>query len=300
MLFFTMFSFISAHAQYESLFGDIHTSWNIKHEQLFGIYTDSLVATADTSIDGSTWKKLAYYSYFDSQPLEMEVYGYLKEDTTAGKAWYFSSVDTNKHLIMDMSLNVGDSFQLANLGGGAFFEVDSVYYEGGKKHVQLETSVFYANEKFRMIEGVGTNVGIRYTHTSWPGVNPYLLCYNRDAKREFVNYSMDWEGVCNTTELTDVEDLDNVEVAVYPNPVREKLHIKLNKPMTELFRLELFNTYGECAVRKDISRTESSVNRHEIDVSRLSPGIYYVRLLLSKNLTSTYKIIKITNHENSY
>ena len=96
------YSFSEVKSQpYNSIFGNNSTTWNTKQSQLFGDYTDSLFYVSDTTINSQLFKKFYLFSLGQISP---DYTGYLKEDTITGKAWYFSSVDTTQHLIMDMSL----------------------------------------------------------------------------------------------------------------------------------------------------------------------------------------------------
>jgi len=61
------------------------------------------------------------------------------------------------------------------------------------------------------------------------------------------------------------------------------LHINLSVKTGEL---QVFDISGECLLQKEIAENESSV-----DVSCLGNGIYFVRLMYDKQI-STWKIVK--------
>jgi hypothetical protein len=263
-----------SHAQYQSMFGENQTSWNILHEQLFGDYVDSLSVIADTTINDSIWKKLSYYTTFNTQPEQMNVFGYVKEDTTSGKAWYFSTADFTKRLIMDLSLTLTDSFQLINIGGSAYYQVDSIYYVSTKKYIRLNFPLFYSanQEKFTMIEGTGTNIGIRYTESAWPGLNPYLLCQQKDFLPEYLNVSPDWMGACSIT-TSNPNEITDFKFSFYPNPAQNEIRIESDEGLHS-FNVEILDLTGKILL--NILSYEK--NKRSIDVSQLNEGMYILRI----------------------
>ena len=76
----------------------------------------------------------------------------MREDLAEGKVWFMGAVetmsglDTAEYLIMDLSLNVGDTFIVyQSFGFETMTTVDSVYYEFGLKHVRT-THQFWWSE----------------------------------------------------------------------------------------------------------------------------------------------------------
>ncbi len=257
---------------YQSIFGSTQTSWNIKHEQLFGDYTDSLTVIGDTLINSITYKTLNYFSYFSSTPSLMTVKGFLREDTLTGKAWYKSSVDTVERLLMNLSLSIGDTFQLFNIGGGLYFPVDSVYFLLGKKYVRL--NYLFNNEKVLMIEGTGTNLGIRYTEYQYPGVNPYLLCQHKDFFPEYVNQNGPWANTCNViTGIGETESSNQLKV--FPNPVQSDLIIDFEKNSNS--GITIYDLRGIALKKTTHNFTEGNRLFH-LSVNELLNGVYFLKI----------------------
>ena len=153
-------------AQYQSLFGNTNTSWNLTRSNLGWAITDSIITTTDTIINGKTYQQITSYD-LPSMQFPSNHKGFLREDVVQGKAWFFSSTDTTERLIMDLSLNVGDSFRIVHSWSGLddFFLVDSVWVSGAKKHVRLDYYEGFGHsgeESLTFIEGVGTTKGIGY------------------------------------------------------------------------------------------------------------------------------------------
>ena len=279
-----------SNAQYQSVFGNTQTSWNIKHQQLFGDYTDSLSVIGDTIINGNFWKKLDCYTFFSNQPVLYTNKIFLKEDTNSGKVWGFGPPsDTTLKLIMDLSLNVGDTFKIYNY----YYPVDSIYYVSGKKYVRFDLLIFYPpnNEKFTMIEGTGTNIGICYNINSLPGLNPYLLCQYKDYQPVYINADSIWGGMCKViiTNVNKVENISNVKI--FPNPAQNQVNITIDFEKYDNFDIVISDIQGKTMLNTQLISNKSN-NQLSIDISQIPQGIYSIKLL-SKNFIYHYKFIKI-------
>lgn len=73
-------------------------------------------------------------------------------------------------------------------------------------------------------------------------------------------------------------------VVFYPNPVSTLLHVVYEE--MEYSRLCIYNTAGALVISSEILTKQTSV-----DMSRLSPGLYYVQLI-GEVRTEFFKIIK--------
>lgn len=108
--FLVIINLNSAKAQYQSIFGSSQTSWNIIKGNFWGTGTDSLVTVSDTIINSYTYKKILYYDISSGTTQIESIVGYLREDSIQGKAWFFNTEDIAEQLIMDLNLNLGDTF----------------------------------------------------------------------------------------------------------------------------------------------------------------------------------------------
>ncbi len=78
-----------------------------------------------------------------------------------------------------------------------------------------------------------------------------------------------------TTEIN-AEALNNTDqIAVFPNPAKEKLNVKFPRINNKGTRITIFNEIGELKISKliDCSKRETSFN-----VSSLAPGTYYITI----------------------
>ena len=91
-------------------------------------------------------------------------------------------------------------------------------------------------------------------------------------------------GICLTAiETAGYNDLTQVNIQVYPNPVQNILHIQADEPIA---KISIFSLLGQQVYTK-----ETSKNKENIDISALTEGAYFIKIQI-KNKEKTYKIIK--------
>ena len=119
--------------------------------------------------------------------------GFIREDSNSGKVWYLDKDLTEELLIMDLSLNIGDSFTINTAHGDEYAVVDSINNVGGNKRVFLHycgkwNSPTYRNEDFVFIEGIGPSAGVIFQydniHNVWHS-GTYLLCAYKDFAQSY-------------------------------------------------------------------------------------------------------------------
>lgn len=91
---------------------------------------------------------------------------------------------------------------------------------------------------------------------------------------------------CTTNHTT---DLEGFEYLIYPNPVKDILHLEFEQPIDS--KICITNALGQLVHEQIISNDRDI----QIDVSTLKSGIYFTSLLEGQqnHLISTFKIIKI-------
>lgn len=86
--------------------------------------------------------------------------------------------------------------------------------------------------------------------------------------------------------VTSIEETDpGQKMIAYPNPAHDELYIRVDNP--EGLRYEIFDVNGQRIAGEQITSQTTSVN-----VSNLSPAIYYVKLKNDQQAKQTFKIIK--------
>ncbi|OFY97931.1 MAG: hypothetical protein A3K10_07100 [Bacteroidetes bacterium RIFCSPLOWO2_12_FULL_31_6] len=286
---FLIISLNSANAQYQSLFGTTQTSWNLYSQDMPGDFMDSLVVCCDTVINSKNYKVVDDYKFCfgcNPNPNLFSKVLFLREDTTIGKAWQITPDDTiNENLIMDLSLTITDSFEVAS----QFYDVDSVYVKNGKKHIRLVGPLYTSSydEKYTMIEGVGTNIGIGVDFFyGGPGNSLYLLCSYKDNNVEYQNTHPMYSGYCFL--LTGInENENNIKINVYPNPSINELTIDYFGKKLDNLKIEIYNTTGKLELIKELRSGKTTVNTYD-----LSTGIYFIALKDNQKTIATQKWVK--------
>ena len=88
---------------------------------------------------------------------------------------------------------------------------------------------------------------------------------------------------CNL--LSNSENLLTAAIKMYPNPVKELLHIDFTSISSNKINIQLFTALGQKVIENELIGSETS-----IPVSSLSNGVYLVKIS-SENESKTYKVI---------
>jgi len=129
--------------------------------------------------------------------------------------------------------------------------VEHIIYSGGDNGV--------TTEHMKIIGG---------GHT-WPSSAITLPGTNQD-----INASMEiWHffSKFDINGILSVPEFDNIQVNIYPNPTNSKINLSLN--FSRELNYELFSSLGKLLIIGTIK-----TNNQEIDLSNLSPNIYYLKL----------------------
>jgi hypothetical protein len=266
---------------YESLFGNINTSWKIVFANLDILETDSLYTGNDSTINSMVYKKI-----FHPYTVPYNFFGLLREDTIAGKAWFYSLSDTTERLIMDLNLVVGDSFLVcANwLVNPGWKMVDYVYYSYGRKYIRIDCLTEWG-DKLIFIEGIGTNVGIQYLSQNNLNIAPYLLCSYKDSQLIYINNNPNF----NQCELiTSIWEEKNPEQAIKitPNPFSDYITIT-NINNHNSCEYKIYSPIGQLIYHKKCIGNQTTLN-----LKNLNPGIYFFIINDKSEILKTQKIIK--------
>lgn len=265
----------SVFAQYQSVFGNSQTSWNVKTDQLFGAVNDSIAYISDTTISSIIYKQVKYYR----ETSELETY-LIKEDTSLGKLSYRKINDTTHYQVYDLSLTLGNSFD--------GYIVDSIYFSAGKKHLRLNYTPMSTNgEKFVMIEGVGTNIGLMHHNGMAGNIGPYLLCHHKDNIPNFINNHPIYNGLCNVTVGIKEESVKPL-INIYPNPSKSELTVDFENSFSKNLNIEIYNTNGKLELTKKLN----PLNKITINTHNLPSGVYFITLKENKKTITTQKWIK--------
>ncbi len=140
----------------------------------------------------------------------------------------------------------------------------------------INNAMVKATGKYGSIGSIDNLTLIDCTITS-----PEGAVFNEDE-----NYIVDSEGNYVTEQVvieptTGIQDVENMkDIAIYPNPVNDILHIELSE---NNFGVELYNIFGQQVLKAQ--------NEREISVSELSSGVYVLKITTEKGIYSR-KIVK--------
>ncbi len=279
---------VSIQAQYRSLFGQEHTSWNICVFGYMGYATDSLYVSGDTVINGQEYKVIESIMFGEDKEEELPqvTYGYLREDTAAGKAWIYRE-SWREELVYDMSLMPGDDFLI----GEYMYTVDSVAVKNGRKHVYIgfvteyhpEVMIRHVYTTLEMIEGVGTNFGFTYNNPDFIRKDPLLLCAEQDGEQIYTHSYGDINPFYDGCKVALSLNTDNKELAaqmtVYPNPASDRVQVELElKVALADVRMELVDIHGRVLRSEALRQLPAGRTTLEMTMGDLQPGIYRVRI----------------------
>ena len=196
---------------------------------------------------------------------------YLREDD---KKWY-QFRNGEEELILDFNYAVGDTVyydwfyqEYYIISSIEEFEIAG---ELRKKFiVQLRNG-----PDFIIYEGVGSTRGL---------LNPFydgslegkrrLECYQYQGETFLPNISF---ADCEIEMLSYVENrLNEIDVRIYPNPVEEIFHIKMNEELGE-YRIRLFDLSGRQLLEVEFPDKDYPVN-YQINLSKFRQGIYLLKI----------------------
>ncbi len=96
---------------------------------------------------------------------------------------------------------------------------------------------------------------------------------------------VDRDGSFDYSRVKSLEFEINIETALYPNPVAERLLLKTDD-LTKISRVQLFNSMGVAVIQSD------SVSNDGLDVKNLPTGLYVVKVTRNNGSTDTFKVMK--------
>lgn len=205
-----------------------------------------------------------------------------REDSMTGRVWYRNLTgycvtglnDTDEILIQDMSLIVGDTFNIKFSDWrftDTLYVVDSVYYQSSHKMIRLKKSVTHPNVEIIFIEGIGPNRSIFFMTNDCSGcLNPYLLCSFKDSiQTSYVNTK--YNGDCDPV-FAGVSNIPGTSVTIYPIPSSNSIHID-----------GITDTHADYSITDLTGRQllHDHLDTREIDIHTLPSGIYLLNITTS-------------------
>jgi PKD repeat protein len=137
-------------------------------------------------------------------------------------------------------------------------------------------------------EFASMDFGIYYLRAELSGVSSDVMQVEIIPERPHMDVYLTFNG--NSILGTDDKNLAEA-LAVYPNPVSDRLNISFNLPGTELVVFEMYNMNGQL-VYQAAETANNGQNMRTISVSNLPSGIYTLRLSSENGLNMLKKVVK--------
>ncbi len=93
----------------------------------------------------------------------------------------------------------------------------------------------------------------------------------------------DWSvdaGAFNAGALSSIEDLEIGEISIFPNPATDNINLDINSNSNKEANIEVYNNLGK-VVYSTHATLSNGVNRINIDLDNLLPGLYYVNTIIN-------------------
>ena len=307
LLIFSLLLCFSSFAQpYQSIFGKEKTEFDIAipitvydpNPNQLGPVRTALFKT--TSKDTITTDGFCYHFFNDIEN------GYLREDTMTGKIYRYLPDFEKEFLICDMTLSVGDTFQLP-----VFFDHDPswnyFYHEqgynavvkqidtiGGRKIIEFYnitgTYSFFYNEDIHQGGGPTLrelNIYLKFIEGIGPIYGPFgpangymsnemmlgaILCVYRDDSL----YYMTSELLGCNQYYVKIDEIEPLAIKIYPNPVNDLIRIEIDDSKVG-GKLFILNSVGIVVYHGYFNQ-----NFIELNLSHLPAGFYSVLYETSK------------------
>jgi len=102
-------------------------------------------------------------------------------------------------------------------------------------------------------EGIGSNAGLLTPlFNCWTGAYRYLICFYENGELKYHNENFN---SCNYN-VTSISNQFERTVNIYPNPIKDKLHID---NITIKSRLEIYNSLGQIIYSKNLDNRNNDI-----------------------------------------
>ncbi len=259
---------------YQSTLGNTTHEWYIASLYTCDDYptykyeeTDNVV----TANEQDYTELLKYYAYTE-ELLDESVL--LREEN--GKLYRYDETTATEVLIMDMSLELGDSFTfyLPELTPTPFTStVTSIEQWEERKVITFDAwmSSCSFSENIQFIEGMIPNIGFKDTGNG-------LLCYFENGVQL---YQTPYEPSCiiatDVAETTPPQQALNIQLQ--PNPAQNRLQINFNNPNNKQAVLNLLNIAGQTVQKVTTYQPVAAFT-----VSKIPAGVYFCKVQVAEQV----------------
>ncbi len=201
--------------------------------------------------------------------------------TENGKTYGYTSQGGSPGLLMDFTLNVGDTLYSDISDGFIVNSIDSVLV-GDEYRKRLNMSSYWYGNVW-MVEGVGHQRGLFESMNPFEG-DSQLGCYGENGVPIFGNLNCDI-----TVGQVENSPLIN-DIKVYPNPTSGKITINTSELNKEIKSYILTDIYGKIVLNKNVGLLNN--NDLKINIENYESGVYLLIINLNNKTNFYGKIIK--------
>jgi hypothetical protein len=276
MLFFIS---VQVKAQFLPIASNDSISWTIKHEVPDMARIGSLYLSDTISLNKKQYHRVNNIE----DDFDKGLVGYFREDSLAGKAWFWGLKDSTEHLLMDLNMRKGDSIYLNMVYGKKYAHITNVEVENGRRTLTTDYHFGggFISENLKFIEGVGPNASILYqvdSESAWAMhfQGGFLVC--KAFHNNTLVYAWDtisygcgplWDNISSQT-------IDQIKI--FPNPANKSVTISGQGVLTT----EIFDLIGNLI----ISTTENNLN-----INRIPTGVYFITVSRGKEVIKRDRLI---------
>ncbi len=300
-LFYVFFLFIPTlmYSQYQSVLSTEKTAYNIQFEPLDALLHGKIRIQGDTTINQYAYIK-TFIEVDEWQPGEKFV-GFVREDISEGKLWFLNKLNYQEYLVMDLELEVGDTFAtfydsdcfISGTGGTAAKVVEISTVEN-RKVVKLDRGFGggFICDTLKFIEGVGPNATVFFQSTSLIDIGGLAFKVCRMYKDDTLSFpTISPLDLCGLSTHVDDVNQNIINFSILPNPNNGSFILKndkesLNTDNSVVFKL--FDITGKVVYNIHVTSFSEKV----IDISHLPSGLYFYSVLISGKILQSGKIIK--------
>ena len=230
----------------------------------------------DTVINDLTYKII--YSSETNDPYQWQIDCFMREDTATQKVYqrYYPDIH-GERIVYDFNLNEGDTICCDSEPHEDYNclvvqSVNDIILGDGITRKKIELGYSYDDFVFveeTWIEGIGCNMGVTRGMTwMFTGSIDWLMCMT--VNDELI-YRDNAPQNCWRSGHLGIDNIDNEDFLIYPNPAREYTYIDFGGSMSG--EMEIYGIAGML-----VAKLEYNGEALRLDLTDLQPGVYFVRL----------------------
>jgi len=195
---------------------------------------------------------------------------YVVNENSNNYLWKNTSISTNNWLKVKL-----EGTQSNRDGIGSIIEIKA----NGQKQFRytLNGEGYIGQNSNTEFFGIGTATDIDYVKVTW--LSGIVDLYENITPNQTLSIV---EG-----QVLNIDEFSILDIQLYPNPVNDKLQVKINNGLSDYINIELYTNLG-----KKIFSNIFNSNSIELDVTNLSSGIYFLRFIGDEEIVAKKIIVK--------